>query len=247
MKAALTVGLLAIFVVAVLGGSSWGDRSVFGNERMQEGETRRNLVTVRVMMRSPKIDAQELPEPWVREALQRLGVSEPVAAHPWVPLAETKQRIFTSERGGVELDASVKLEEGTHVVMIEGCEGIELRKTVKLRPGETQVMPISEDGEAGSLYVAIAVNQEFDRPMAIQLSGTLRTGIVAIGGETTGTVLSTASGDFELDLAENQALLQQIETWDGKPVQVIGMLERRAGVEIRERWIVKVSQIELQE
>lgn len=79
----------------------------------------------------------------------------------------------------------------------------------------------------------------------VELTGTLRTGIVAIGGETTGTLLETKKkGRFELDFGKLKALRQAAEKLDGKQVRVVGTLEIRKGVEIKERRIVRVTSLE---
>lgn len=78
----------------------------------------------------------------------------------------------------------------------------------------------------------------------VEMKGTLRTGIVAIGGETTGTILQTKDGTFELDFGKNKDLRQKAEKLNGKTVMVTGTLEVRKGVEIKERRIITVASLE---
>jgi hypothetical protein len=73
--------------------------------------------------------------------------------------------------------------------------------------------------------------------------GTLRTGIVAIGGETTGTTITAKGIKWELDFGKNADLRATAEKLDGKLVTVSGKLERRQGVETKERWIVTVTSL----
>jgi hypothetical protein len=61
----------------------------------------------------------------------------------------------------------------------------------------------------------------------VELTGTLRTGIVAIGGETTGTLIETKKGKFELDFGKKKELRQI-----------------HKGVEIKQRKIVSVTSLE---
>lgn len=75
----------------------------------------------------------------------------------------------------------------------------------------------------------------------VEARGVLKTGIVAIGGETTGTILTTPSGVLELDLAKKRDLQALAEKLDGKDVIVTGNLTIRKGVEIRQRLIVTVT------
>lgn len=79
--------------------------------------------------------------------------------------------------------------------------------------------------------------------ITVTVVGTLRTGIVAIGGETTGTTITAKGISWELDLGKNAEVRASAEKLDGKPVTVTGTLERRAGTEIRERWIVTVTSL----
>ena len=76
----------------------------------------------------------------------------------------------------------------------------------------------------------------------VELQGTLRTGINAIGGETTGTIIETKAGVFELDLRTKE-LRQKAGMLDGKEVCVEGTLTIRKGVEVPERKIINVSKL----
>ena len=73
-------------------------------------------------------------------------------------------------------------------------------------------------------------------------SGTLHAGMMAIGGETTGIVIQTAQGRFELQPA-TEAMRKEIEALDGKEVVVTGTLTTKAGVEVARRQIIQVTKI----
>jgi len=75
------------------------------------------------------------------------------------------------------------------------------------------------------------------------VSGILRTGVVAIGGETTGTTVTAEGTTWELEFGKNEALAEAAKKLDGKKVVVQGKLERRPGVEVKERRIVTVSEL----
>jgi hypothetical protein len=75
-------------------------------------------------------------------------------------------------------------------------------------------------------------------------TGRLKTGIMAIGGESTGVILETASGVFELDVRSNPRAREQLATLDGKQVTVTGEYRPRPGVEVKERRIVIVHTLE---
>lgn len=82
-----------------------------------------------------------------------------------------------------------------------------------------------------------------DESITVTVVGMLRTGIVAIGGETTGTTITAKGIKWELDFGKNAELRTAAENLDGKQVTVTGTLERRAGVERKERWIVTVTSL----
>ena len=63
-------------------------------------------------------------------------------------------------------------------------------------------------------------------PKEVEMKGTLRTGIVAIGGETTGTIIETKEGKYELDFGTDKDLRKRAEELNGKMV-VTGELNMR--------------------
>jgi len=75
----------------------------------------------------------------------------------------------------------------------------------------------------------------------VAVTGTLRTGLAAAGGETTGVAIASRHVTWELDLSRSPELASAAAAADGRRVRVRGVLERRAGVEIAERWVVVVA------
>jgi hypothetical protein len=75
----------------------------------------------------------------------------------------------------------------------------------------------------------------------VEMTGKLRTGVVAIGGETTGIIIETKKGRFELDLGKNKELRARAAKLNGKQVTVTGTLVIRKGVEVKERRIITVK------
>ena len=53
----------------------------------------------------------------------------------------------------------------------------------------------------------------------MELTGTLRTGIVAVGGETTGIILETKATQYELDFGANTELRQRANQLNGEAVR----------------------------
>ena len=84
-----------------------------------------------------------------------------------------------------------------------------------------------------------------EESIVVTVVGTVRTGVVMIGGETTGVTIKSKGATFELDFGKNADLRKQAATLDGKTAAVAGHLERRSGVEVRERWILQVTSLRL--
>ena len=78
---------------------------------------------------------------------------------------------------------------------------------------------------------------------AIEFTGKLRTGIVAIGGETTGTTISANGKSYELDFRQDSKLRALARTLNGKDVVVRGTLQQKEGVEVRQRRIIMVVEL----
>jgi hypothetical protein len=102
---------------------------------------------------------------------------------------------------------------------------------------------------AGGLLAAAAGAPPSDHGESIEVRvrGTVRGGLMAIGGETTGTTIRARGVTWELDFGANEAMRAKAEALDGKTALVTGSLEARAGVESKNRWIVTVETIEAAE
>jgi hypothetical protein len=83
-----------------------------------------------------------------------------------------------------------------------------------------------------------------DDSIEVVVRGTLRTGIMAVGGETTGTTITARGVTWELDLRGRPEWTARAESLAGRRVIVTGTLEVRPGVERRQRSIVTVKSLE---
>lgn len=82
----------------------------------------------------------------------------------------------------------------------------------------------------------------------ITCEGRLKTGIMSIGGETTGTILMAKGGiRYELDFGGDAQLVKEAESLDGKEVSVTGELRVREGVETGARSVVLVKSLKAAE
>ncbi len=77
-----------------------------------------------------------------------------------------------------------------------------------------------------------------------EFRGTLRTGLRQIGGETTGVIIVTSEGTYELDLKQKPEWSNQLPQLDGKQVTVEGKLFIRKGIEVKKRWIIHVRSLQ---
>jgi len=89
---------------------------------------------------------------------------------------------------------------------------------------------------------AIADDTPPEATVSVQCSGRLRHGVVAIGGETTGTTISFNGIIWELQLHDD-AQREFAEEKHKKPVVVTGTLRKVACVEKKVRWIIDVSDL----
>lgn len=80
-----------------------------------------------------------------------------------------------------------------------------------------------------------------DDYIKVEVKGKLKTGIVAIGGETTGTTITANGATWELDFGKNEALAKEADLLSGKVVVVTGTLTVKQGVERGPRNIVIVA------
>jgi hypothetical protein len=88
-----------------------------------------------------------------------------------------------------------------------------------------------------------AADKESNESIKVEIHGQLKTGVVAIGGETTGVTITASNLTFELDFADGPNQAAKAEDLNGRSVVVTGMLEGRKGVEIPLRYIVKVESL----
>jgi hypothetical protein len=96
---------------------------------------------------------------------------------------------------------------------------------------------------AGALDISFLCHEEHARE--VRLEGTLRHPVVALGGETTGTILRTATGDYELEVEPGaNEVRRAIERLVGRRIVVRGKLTVRRGIERGALRIVRVRALE---
>lgn len=81
-----------------------------------------------------------------------------------------------------------------------------------------------------------------DDLVQVTVRGRLNSQVMAIGGETTGVVISAGPIQWELEFADPQLREQAAELHEQR-VQITGELTLVTGVEIPQRWLVKVQSL----
>ncbi len=90
-----------------------------------------------------------------------------------------------------------------------------------------------------SALPASAAEKDADQYIKVEVTGNLKTGLVAIGGETTGTVIATGGISWEVQPGQTD-----VENLDGKMVTVTGTFAMKPAVELRRpRSIVTATSI----
>lgn len=94
-----------------------------------------------------------------------------------------------------------------------------------------------------TLCVSAMADDTCTKPsVSVQCSGRLRHGVVAVGGETTGTTITFNHLTWELQF-HAAAARSFAQNHNKELVNVTGTLRRIAGTEVKERWIVDVRTI----
>jgi hypothetical protein len=97
-------------------------------------------------------------------------------------------------------------------------------------------------GNLGAAEPEPKKEKEPDSYLKVEAKGKLRTGIMAIGGETTGAQITTPGGTFEVELPDKT----DAEALNGKTVRITGEMYLRKGVEIRGvRTILRAKKVEI--
>ena len=82
-------------------------------------------------------------------------------------------------------------------------------------------------------------------PKPVTVTGKLEAGLMAIGGETTGTRVTTNGRVYELEFKKHPELREKVEEYNGKEVTVTGPMRLIRGGEGPDRWVIDVQKLEL--
>lgn len=88
---------------------------------------------------------------------------------------------------------------------------------------------------------AAAANGRGEEYVAVTVTGTLRTGVMAIGAETTGVTITAGAATWDLEVERRHQ--ETVNRLNGATAIVSGHLRRAGGVEVAGRLIVKVRTV----
>jgi hypothetical protein len=171
------------------------------------------------------------------EALEdRLALSQ---LHPVVVLPPVKVAILSHEAAAVAAQQQAAIHNSPANVAARVALLDELAQQAQLKAAHPAAPPTSP-APAPAAPANPAPSQP-SQGTAVSLQGTLRTNVAAIGGETTGVIIQTAQGTYELDFGNNSSLRNTAAALNGQQVQVTGNLTIQPGVEIPVRYIVHIA------
>ena len=152
------------------------------------------------------------------------------------------------------------------IVLVDAVSGpnrMRLGRLIRVKDSRNDVVvkfnPIStKKGGAGFGHILVQIARDnidfvngvavpkpvIDQPVVdgveVNIVGTLQTGLMAIGGETTGTTITAGNIVWELQTESGAGLFAEFH---GRRARVTGRLTKRTGTEIAVRWIVHVAEI----
>jgi hypothetical protein len=192
-------------------------------------KTRLTALAVLLAILAPAAAEEKKPDTSIR-----LEIKGTVATGIVAIGGETTGSVITTKQGfGCEL-AGLKDEKlNKKTAIVEGTfqikEGVEIR--------QRSILTVTSAKEAtekpDESYVKVT-----------HMIGTLRTGLVAPGGATTGTTITNGNVTWELDFKDNKDFRALAEKLNGKDVRIAGTLEVKASTvpQRKARTIVTVTQ-----
>ena len=103
-------------------------------------------------------------------------------------------------------------------------------------------LEIKKDGQWIPRQLPLADLSE-GKAVEVRVRGILIDGIIAIGGETTGTTIRFGKTTWELNLKNEKTLRRAAGILNGKPVVVSGLVRNQKGIEVATRTILTVESI----
>jgi hypothetical protein len=119
---------------------------------------RRLRVRARVVYGSePRKEKVADIEPWISKVVVKADNALALAQSDWITLTAEAKRIYTSPQGGVIIDGKVTEEKDEFKVEIDGCGGVPLRASAKMKRGERTVVNLKDGEFKTEMFVALEV------------------------------------------------------------------------------------------
>jgi hypothetical protein len=100
-----------------------------------------------------------------------------------------------------------------------------------------------KSGDEFKLATLPLADLEAGKVLDVEVKGVLTDGIVAIGAETTGTIIKVGKTTWELDLTADPKFKAAAKELSGKPAVVRGKVQKKPCVEIKFRTILKAANL----
>lgn len=92
---------------------------------------------------------------WISQSVVKSGSPLALPHTGWIKLTDDDHRLYTSEQGGFIIDGKASEQNGKYKVEINGCEGLPLKETVTLRPGERRVVKLTDNPPPDNVFIAL--------------------------------------------------------------------------------------------
>lgn len=155
-----------------------------------------------------------------------------------------RDRMFGSKDTDADLHKAIKsVEPADERKPSQDANNVENKDVVKKDAEAAQdCVLVKKDGKWVISIDPLKGTKLGDR-VEVKVFGHVQTGINAIGGETTGTIITFNKTTWEVGGGNQPALRKVINELNKKRVEIHGFVYRKRGVEIRERTILKAKSI----
>ena len=189
------------------------------------------------------------------EAVAYFGVNNLAALKDKADFSKQKVLIFAWRGSGQDRIAYEVLESFPEQIRFSYQPGRtrDLRPHVKVFAVRSDVkciangkivsnLEIKKDGQWAPAKLPLKDLSE-GKAVEVRVRGILTDGIIAIGGETTGTTISFGKTTWELNLQNEKTLRRAARILNDKPVVVSGLVRTQKGIEVATRTILTVESI----
>lgn len=92
---------------------------------------------------------------WISQSVVKGGSPLALPHTGWMKLTGDDIRLYTSDQGGFIIDGKSSEQNGKYKVEINGRDGLPLKETVTLRPGERRVIKLTDNPAPNNVFIAL--------------------------------------------------------------------------------------------